>query len=565
MSQATRKVLCVDDDVNLLNGLRRQMRRKFEFHTASSGREALEILDGQGPFAVVVSDYNMPEMDGIAFLKEVHRHSPDTVTVMLTGKAGLDVAVSALHEGGIYRFLNKPCPGQILESTIRDCLEQYRLMMAERTLKADLNDKNQELRELNDDLADRVAQRTATIRGLYRFVTDLNGLDALEEIAKLIVSTTADVLNSKRVSLMLPDHSREYLTIMAAVGMPEELTRQVRIPIGVPIAGRVFADSQSIVANNPGDLNEHTERYDSAFFVSVPLISTLLLTPSGPVGVLNITEPAGSESYGAEELANLRAISEAAAIALRNQIRLQERNGARDATVLALAKLAEQRDQETGAHLERVQRYCWLLAETLSQKPKYRAVINRSFIENVFRSSPLHDIGKVGVPDHILLKPGRLTPEEFEVMKQHAKIGGDTIRSVMKQGYTQDFLKVGMEIAYFHHEKFDGTGYPDGLSGESIPLYARIMAVADVYDALTSKRVYKAAMPHDKAVGIIRKEAGAHFDPDVVEAFSQQETDFQSWAVRLGDHQVDVQAEPSAGMTEPAAQALGACPSSGSP
>jgi len=563
MNQANRKVLCVDDDVNLLSGLRRQLRRKFDLHTASSGREALEILDRQGPFAVVLSDYKMPGMDGITFLKEVRHHSPDTVTVMLTGQAELDVAVSALHEGGIYRFLNKPCPGQILENTIHDSLEQYRLVMVERTLTADLNARNQELRELNDGLANRVTERTATIRGLYRFVTDLNGLDTLGEIAQLVVSTTAEVLHSKRVSLMLPDRSRSYLNIIAAAGIPEELKKQVRIPIGSPIAGRVFADAHSIVANDPDELSEHTERYDSVFFASAPLASTLLLTPGGPVGVLNVTEPAGNEPYKVEDLANLRAICEAAAIALRNQIRLQERNEARDATVLAMAKLAEQRDPETGAHLERVQRYCRLLAEALSQEPKYRTVINRSFIENIFRSSPLHDIGKVGIPDHILLKPGRLEPEEFEIMKQHARIGGDTIRSVMEQGYTQDFLEVGMMIAYHHHEKFDGSGYPDGLSGEAIPLCARVMAMADVYDALTSKRVYKEAMPHDKAAGILYKETGTHFDPDVVEAFRQREADFQHLAVQLGDQGIPANAELNVVIPQPSTMPAASypCPS----
>jgi len=561
VSETSRKVLCVDDEVNLLNGLRRQMRRKFDLVTATSGSEALDVLNTQGPFAVVVSDYNMPEMDGIELLKQVHFRSPETVTVMLTGKAGLDVAVSALHEGGIYRFLNKPCPAQILETTIRDCLEQYRLVVAERTLSKDLNDKNQQLNELNQELANRVAERTATILGLYQFVTDLNGLDTLEEIAQLVVTTTAEVLNSNRVSLMLPDKDGSHLTIMAAVGIPETIKKQARIPIGAPIAGRVYAESQSIVVNDPDELNAQTEQYDSIFFASVPLVSTLLLTPSGPIGVLNITEPASDEPYRAEELANLRAISEAAAIALRNQIRLIERNEARDATVLAMAKLAEQRDPETGAHLERVQRYCQILAETLSEKEQYRSVINRSFIENIFRSSPLHDIGKVGIPDDILLKPGRLTPEEFDAMKQHSKIGGDTIWSVMKQGYTQDFLKMGMEIAYYHHEKFDGSGYPNGLAGESIPLSARIMAVADVYDALTSKRVYKEAMPHAKAAGIIRKDVGSHFDPDVVEAFDQKETEFQTLAVKLGDHEIDSPVDLNVDIPEQSPQASEACPS----
>jgi putative two-component system response regulator len=151
------------------------------------------------------------------------------------------------------------------------------------------------------------------------------------------------------------------------------------------------------------------------------------------------------------------------------------------------------------------------------------------------RSSPLHDIGKVGTPDHILLKPGRLTPEEFEVMKRHSVIGGDAIRDLIAQGRTQPFLQMGMEIAYHHHEKYDGSGYPAGLAGQDIPLPARIMALADVYDALTSRRPYKDPMPHERAAAIIREGRGYHFDPDVVDAFDAREAAFQQMALTLKD------------------------------
>ena len=244
---------------------------------------------------------------------------------------------------------------------------------------------------------------------------------------------------------------------------------------------------------------------------------------------------AGQQPFDADQLALLRTLAEASAIALRNQMRLRERNEARDATILALAKLAEHRDPETGAHLERVQEYCRLLSEHLATNPKYATVISKSFIETIVRSSPLHDIGKVGISDHILLKPGRLTPHEFETMKRHSILGGDTIRNLIQQGRTQDFLQMGMEIAYHHHEKYNGKGYPFGLAGEAIPLSARIVAVADVYDALTSKRVYKEAMPHEQAAAIIREDAGSHFDPDVVAAFCAQEEHFRQLARDLAD------------------------------
>ncbi|HOW71372.1 MAG TPA: response regulator [Phycisphaerae bacterium] len=549
MNDMNRRVLFVDDEVNLLEGLRRQLRRKYEVATASSGPAGLEALESQGPFAVVVSDYNMPGMNGAEFLEEVHRRVPQTVAVMLTGRPELSVAVSALHQGHIFRFLQKPCTQELLEQALDDAIEQYRLVSAERTLTAELNAKNEELRLLNEQLEARVVQRTALIQRMQRFMTDLNGIDSLEGVADLVVATTADMLASRRVSLMLPEGNREYLRIAAAVGIAEEVKEAIRVPVGGAIAGRVFAESQNIVVSEPDEMSEFGDRYDSEFFASIPLASTSLVTPSGPVGVLNVSEPLDGRPYSTEALAQLRAIGEVVAIALCNQIRLRERNEARDATILALARLAENRDPETGTHLERVQTYCQLLSQVLVRRPEYARVITRSFIETIVRSSPLHDIGKVGIPDEILLKPGRLSPTEFEIMKRHAQIGGDTIRSIINQGRTQDFLQMGMEIAYYHHEKFNGKGYPFGLAGEQIPLSARIVAVADVYDALTSKRVYKPAMPHGEAVAILREEAGSHFAPEVVDAFFSREQEFAQLAVSLADLPEAQRAEPLSGET----------------
>jgi len=195
-------------------------------------------------------------------------------------------------------------------------------------------------------------------------------------------------------------------------------------------------------------------------------------------------------------------------------------------TVFALAKLAESRDPDTGAHLERVQTYCRLIARELSQLEKYRDVIDEDFIRVLFQTSPLHDIGKVGIPDSVLLKPGRLTPEEFEVMKKHTAIGEQTLQAALDKFPGALFLQMARDIAAAHHERFDGSGYPRRLAGEEIPLAARIVAVADVYDALTSKRVYKEAMDHEHAMMTIVQGRGTQFDPDAVDAFNRMNREF---------------------------------------
>jgi len=192
---------------------------------------------------------------------------------------------------------------------------------------------------------------------------------------------------------------------------------------------------------------------------------------------------------------------------------------ARAATILGLAKLAEYRDEGTGTHLERIREYARLLAEKMAQIPRYRGQIDQGFIDDIYQSAILHDIGKVGIPDAVLLKPGELTDEEFEIIKCHTIFGGDAITSIQAQIEGRSFLNIGREIAYNHHEKWDGSGYPRGLRGADIPLAARIVAVADVYDALTTQRFYKEAFSHAKAMQIISGLKGTHFDPEVVDAF----------------------------------------------
>ncbi len=201
------------------------------------------------------------------------------------------------------------------------------------------------------------------------------------------------------------------------------------------------------------------------------------------------------------------------------QARTAEIIATRDLLIFSLAQLADSRDPETGDHLERIRHYSRIIADELMRRGPYTDRIDERFIENLYRSSPLHDIGKVGIPDSILLKPGRLTKEEFEVMKTHTVIGHKALTETMSRNQMGAFLQMAADIARHHHEKWDGRGYPDGLADEDIPLPARIVAVADVFDALTSYRIYKPAWDLDKAKNLIETEAGKHFDPAVAQAF----------------------------------------------
>lgn len=216
--------------------------------------------------------------------------------------------------------------------------------------------------------------------------------------------------------------------------------------------------------------------------------------------------------------------------------RTRENTAIQDVTILALASLAETRDIDTGNHIRRTQRYLKILATHLQQHPHFGWYLTEENIRRLYKSAPLHDIGKVGIPDDILLRKGKLSPEEFEVMKTHTTLGRNALQSAEDRlGTPVEFLSMAKDIVYYHHEHWDGSGYPTGAKGEEIPICARLMAVADVYDALISRRPYKEAMPHEEAAAIIIGGRGTHFDPDVVDAFIALQDEFRKVSAKFAD------------------------------
>lgn len=218
---------------------------------------------------------------------------------------------------------------------------------------------------------------------------------------------------------------------------------------------------------------------------------------------------------------------------------VNEITAAQRAIIFAMAKLAESRDPETGEHLLRMKEYAKVLSEKLRLLPKYASAIDDNYVDNIHAASPLHDIGKVGIPDSILLKPGKLTNEEFDIIEAHTTIGAKTLKEVDEKHPGNDLVRFGIEIAENHHEKWDGNGYPNDLTGENIPLAGRIVALGDVYDALTSKRCYKDAFSHTRSREIILAGCGKHFDPDIVDAFVSSEDEF----ISIRESYVDTESE----------------------
>ena len=248
-----------------------------------------------------------------------------------------------------------------------------------------------------------------------------------------------------------------------------------------------------------------------------------------------------SHQFNAEVLRKIKSHYEKEA-----QRQINEVTATRNVVIHALTALAETRDNSTGYHIQRTQSYVRAIARHLSHHPRFEKVLTPEYIDLLYQSAPLHDIGKVGIPDRILLKPGRLDPDEFEVMKTHPELGRQALDNAERRHGSQvGFLSIAKEIAYCHHEKWDGSGYPQGLKGDAIPLSARLMALADVYDAVISRRVYKEEMEHDKAIDIIIQGRGTHFDPDVVDAFAEIEDEFLRISQDLADRDQQVAVDSS--------------------
>ena len=227
---------------------------------------------------------------------------------------------------------------------------------------------------------------------------------------------------------------------------------------------------------------------------------------------------------------------------LKVQERTQQVTQMQEVTIQSMATLAEYRDPETGGHIQRTQHYIKRLAERLREKGLFQDYFDLERIEMLTKSAPLHDIGKVGVPDHILLKPGKLDPDEFEEIKKHPGYGRDALKFQVQRVGEASFLEQGMEIAYTHHEKWDGSGYPRGLEGEGIPLAGRLMALVDVYDALVSKRVYKEPFAQEKVIELMKEGRGSHFDPDLLDTFLELTEDFRQIILHYADFEEEREA-----------------------
>lgn len=458
-------VLIVEDDPMVSSFCTRLLQIKgYAVKTAFNGREALTTLQTHR-FDLVLTDLQMPEMDGMALLREMRNHNYDVDTIMFTAYATVDTAREALKLGA-FDYLTKPFSVDELERTVRRAVE-WRRVRQER-------------------------QRLSEVVALYEisqtFTSTLDTETAVREIVELLWRRFSPAALS--LSLVHPeDHELE---LLAHRGAHTRAAVGVRVPIQQAVCCDTLFEGHAQLIDYPEPVApSHLARF-------------VLRSNDRPVGVLDLVRSSDQPAFDNDDRTLLAICASQIAASLDNSRLYRQLKHQNLETIAALAASIDARDPYTAGHSLQVMRYAVRLGEVVG--------LERDRIEALRYGGLLHDIGKIGVPDAILLKPARLSPEEMETMRAHAVIGVEIVRGIKA-------LRAVLPIIRHHHERIDGAGYPDGLSGEQIPLEARIMAIADAYDTMTSDRAYRRAMSQDEAIAELRRGRGTQWDAGLIDRF----------------------------------------------
>jgi response regulator RpfG family c-di-GMP phosphodiesterase len=529
----TPRILIVDDEPLIRKILTKYLTEKsYEVDTADNGRQALDKLD-QNDFDLVLTDLRMPEMGGNELLRAMSERHPAIPKIILTGYGTNEDIIVALKTGA-YDFLTKPITDfTILEHSIHRALERKRLSDEKNRYTEQLKQinriismlnsgKNTEdvFNALNDSLRSIIPFNRLALTRYYRsedtvvtklVASDRDVLLGTGDTFHLSESSLQDVYMDKEVLLI--DDLEEYLK-----EHPDSRSTRLLLEEGMK-SSMVLP----LIANNVtrGFLIFASVEKQSFTQEHVDFISSI-------VGQISLSIQRGELLYEIEQ--HTRNLEHMVEVRTREVIKTQK------TTIFALSKLAETRDPETGNHLERIRNYSVLLAQILKYSGSYEEIDNQ-YLRDLYDSSILHDIGKVGIPDGILLKDGILTKREYELMQSHTVIGYEALKSASRDLGDDSFLNMAMDVTLSHHERWDGNGYPGGLKGEDIPLAARIVAIADVYDALTSRRPYKEAYPHERAIEIMKQEH-FRFDPYLFEVFIDNQEEYNTIRMRYNDSMV---------------------------
>lgn len=520
------KILIVDDEPYIRKVLSKYLNGKnYKIDTADNGEVAIEKLN-TAPFDLVLTDLRMPKMGGRELLQIMSENFPGIPKIVLTGYGTSEDIILALQTGA-YDFLTKPITDfGILDHSIQRAIERKRLHDERTRYLEQVNQINEIISMLN---------RGKSTEDIFHVLnTTLKKIIPFNTLALLIINKHTDAVSTK----LVVSEEQTNFTTETAFTMNDPLLKDVSLTKALLSIDDVH-DFPGAYPDS-GFLKFLT---DSGFksLLILPLIMKdntrgFMLFASGLVGAffkshISFLESIGGQiSFSIERGELIDEIEQHTKNLERTvEIRTKEILKTQKTTIFALSKIAEARDRTTGNHLDRIRNYCVLLAQILKYTGSEE--ITNQFIRDLFDSSILHDIGKVGIPDTILLKTGSLNKDELKIMLQHTTIGYDSLKSASRDLGEDSFLKMALDITLYHHERWDGSGYPNGLKGEEIPLSARIVAIADVYDALTTTRPYKKAFSHEESIEIMNKEA-AKYEPRLYKIFIDNTDEFNEIRMR---------------------------------
>ncbi len=495
-------ILIVDDDLDVCGIVSDLLEAEgYECDRAGSSGEALGRL-ARRPYDLVITDMCLANstLSGLDLIEVVARADETIPIMMMTAFPSILHAVDAMRRGAI-DFLSKPFDREILLHQVRKALQERRLRIENKRLQAEMN-KAAVIEKLNRELNRRISELTR----LYAISEGLNEFLDTDALFERIAYLSMEVTGAKRISVMVLDRTRSYLQIRAAIGLPREVMQSTITPVGEGIAGQVVETGKAMriteqVLEVDTRLDGQDDRYRTRSWMTLPL-----RVGQEIFGVINLTDKLDGVNFTREDEQIMLTLVEKAGIKLENQALYEGIYSNLIDTLNSLVTTIEAKDFYTREHSQRVTDYAIALGHLLE--------LSEGDIEMLSFAGMLHDIGKIGVHDEILTKPGRLSDEEYTMIKQHPIIGE---RIVMPLGLVSE----ERAIIRCHHERFDGSGYPDGLAGEQIPLLARVVAVADAFDAMTTTRSYRKALPVTVALEEMRRCMGTQFDPRVVTAWCE--------------------------------------------
>lgn len=497
MAEST-KILIVDDDQNV-GGLLSELLSDegYSVNTVFRGDDALEELE-RNAYDLLLLDLMLPGVYGLDVFREISQRNPGTDVIIMTSQASLETAVEALRLGA-QDYLAKPFEDlSIVTEVIRKTFDKRRIVEENVRLTESLKVKTAAL--------ETSVQRLSSLHHMSRALYSI--LDT-RELLQYFVHLVASELTASRVSLMLLDEETEELTIEASVGLEQDVVESVRVREGEGVAGWVLRERKPVLVEDI-DRDPRFKRrldvdYNSDSFISAPVVlSVPLQYQQKMLGVVNVNNKQDGGLFTEDDLEFVATLAGQAAIAAQNARIFEQLKESHFQTISALAEALDAKDATTGKHCDRLLQLASEVGDRLGLDSEQQTCLRYAAV--------LHDIGKIGISEAILQKPGKLTSEEYKQIRKHPKLGAEMVKRVR-------FLEPVAPLINAHHERYDGKGYPNQLSGEEIPIEARIIAVIDSYDAMSSTRPYREALSREEAIQELQDYAGTQFDPRVVEEF----------------------------------------------